>query len=75
MNDEIESLSEVEAKIMVQFFINQMQSHSPRMDGTCKYRFMNGWPMTHCVGSSAIDAVKNAIAEVEREDKRRGANE
>jgi hypothetical protein len=45
------------------------------MDGTCKYRFMNGWPMTHCVGSSAIDAVKNAIAEVEREDKRRGANE
>ena len=75
MNDEIESLSEVEAKIMVQFFINQMQSHSPRMDGTCKYRFMNGWPMTHCVGTSAIDAVKNAIAEVEREDKRRGANE
>ncbi|MFM2096613.1 MAG: hypothetical protein RIS70_3737 [Planctomycetota bacterium] len=72
MNDEIESLSEVEAKIMVQFFVNQMQSHSPRMDGTCKYRFMNGWPMTHCVGSSAIDAVKNAIAEVEREDKRRG---
>jgi hypothetical protein len=72
MNDEIESLSETEAKIMVQFFINQMQSHSPRMDGTCKYRFMNGWPMTHCVGSSAIDAVKNAIAEVEREDKRRG---
>jgi hypothetical protein len=72
MNDDIESLSEVQAKIMVQFFINQMQSHSPRMDGTCKYRFMNGWPMTHCVGTSAIDAVKNAIAEVEREDKRRG---
>jgi hypothetical protein len=72
MNDEIESLSETEAKIMVQFFIGQMQSHSPRMDGTCKYRFMNGWPMTHCVGTSAIDAVKNAIDEVEREDKRRG---
>ena len=71
MNDEIKSLSETEAKIMIQFFINQMQSHSPRMDGTCKYRFMNGWPMTHCVGTSAIDAVKNAIAEVEREDKRR----
>ena len=72
MNDDIESLSEVEAKAMLRFFLNQMQPHSPKMEGTCSYRLRNGWPMTHCVGTSAIDAVKNAISEVEREDKRRG---
>lgn len=71
MDGEIESLNDDEAKSMLRFFLNQMQPHSPKMDGTCSYRFTNGWPMTHCKGMSAIDAVRKAIAEVEREDSRR----
>jgi hypothetical protein len=64
MNDEIESLSEVEAKAMLRFFVNQMQPHSPKMDGNCSYRLINGWPMTLCIGRSAVDAVRRAMAEV-----------
>ena len=62
MNDEIESLSEAEAKAMLRFFINQMQPYSPKMDGTCSYRLINGWPMTLCNGRSAVDAVTRAMA-------------
>ena len=66
--DEIEQM-EQEAKQtadMLEFFFDQMQSHSLKMDGQHSYRFRSGWPMTHCVGPNRKDAVKAAIAEIER---------
>jgi len=49
---------------MLEFFFNQLQMHSPKMDGQNSYRFRGGWPMTHCVGSNAVEAVKEAIREI-----------
>jgi hypothetical protein len=44
-----------------------MQMHSPKMDGQHSYRFRGGgWPMTHCVGPNAEDAVKSALQEIQR---------
>lgn len=56
-----------EAADMLEFFFGQMQMHSPKMDGQHSYRLRgSGWPMTHCVGPSAEDAVKSAIREIKR---------
>lgn len=55
-----------EAADMLEFFFSMMQMHSPKMNGQHSYRFRGGWPMTHCVGPSAEEAVKAAIAEVKR---------
>jgi hypothetical protein len=56
-----------EAADMLEFFFGQMQMHSPKMDGQHSYRLRGGgWPMTHCVGPSAEDAVKSAIREIKR---------
>jgi len=56
-----------EAADMLEFFLNQMQSHDVKMDGQHRYRFVSGgWPMTHCVGPNAEDAVKSAIREIQR---------
>ena len=52
---------------MLEFLLNQMQMHSPQMNGAHSYRFISsGWPMNHCKGPSAEAAVKAAMAEVER---------
>ncbi len=51
---------------MLEFFFGQMQMHSPQMNGQHSYRFRGGWPMTHCIGPSAEDAVKAAIEEIKR---------
>lgn len=57
-----------EAADMLEFFFGQMQMHSPDMGGNHSYRFRSGgWPMTHCKGSNAEDAVKSAIQEIKRE--------
>jgi hypothetical protein len=56
-----------EAADMLEFFFGQMQMHSPKMDGQHSYRFRgSGWPMTHCVGPNAEDAVKAALQEIQR---------
>ena len=55
-----------EAADMLEFFFGQMQMHSPKMDGQHSYRFKGGWPMTHCVGPNAEDAVRAAIQEIQR---------
>jgi len=50
------------------FFFGQMQMHSLKMDGQHSYRFRSsGWPMTHCKGPNANEAVKSAIEEIKRE--------
>ena len=59
---------ENEAADMLEFFFGQMQMHSPGMGGNHSYRFRSGgWPMTHCKGPSAEDAVRSAIREIKRE--------
>jgi hypothetical protein len=56
-----------EAADMLEFFLNQMQAHDVKMDGQHRYRFVSGgWPMTHCVGPNAEDAVKSAMREIQR---------
>lgn len=56
-----------EAADMLEFLLGQMQMHSPKMNGQHSYRFKSGgWPMTHCVGHNAEDAVRAAMLEVVR---------
>ncbi len=56
-----------DAADMLEFFFGQMQMHSPKMNGQHSYRFCgSGWPMTHCVGLNAEDAVRAAIKEIKR---------
>lgn len=64
------NIEPAEAQRMLDFFFGQMQMHSPDMGGNHSYRFRSsGWPMTHCKGPTAVDAVRAAMAEVEREKK------
>jgi len=57
----------LEAAEMLQFFFGQMQMCSPKMDGQHSYRFKSGgWPMTHCKGPNAMEAVQAAVDEIER---------
>jgi hypothetical protein len=56
----------IEKDKMLEFFLDQMKVWSPSMDGKNAYTFKCGWPMTHCVGPTREDAVKNAMKEVER---------
>lgn len=56
-----------EAADMLEFFFGQMQMHSPTRNGQHRYRFrLGGWPMTHCVGSSKVQAVRAATKEIRR---------
>jgi len=57
-----------DAADMLEFFMAQMQCPSIQMNG--KHRFIfrsSGWPMTHCVGPNAEEAVMNVIKEIRRE--------
>ena len=57
----------LEAADMLEFFFDQMQMHSPDMGGNHSYRFRSsGWPMTHCKGPNAEQAVRAAIEEIQR---------
>lgn len=49
---------------MHNFFLDQIQIQSAKMDGKHHYRFCGGWPMTHCIGSTKDEAVKAAMEEV-----------
>lgn len=56
-----------EAADMLAFFFEQMQMHSPDMGGNHSYRFRSGgWPMTHCKGPNAEQAVRAAIKEIQQ---------
>jgi hypothetical protein len=55
-----------EAADMIDFFLHQLQMHSPKMNSQHSYRFRGGWPMTHAVGPSPEDGIRAAMAEVER---------
>jgi len=64
--DEAERLME-DAADMLEFFFGQLQMHSPKMTGQHSYRFKSGgWPMTHCIGPNAEEAVLNAISEIKK---------
>jgi hypothetical protein len=57
----------LKAAEMLVFFFGQMQIHSPKMDGQHSYTFRSsGWPMTHCKGPNAMEAIQAAMAEIER---------
>ena len=57
----------IEAADILDFFFGQMQMHSADMGGNHSYRFRSGgWPMTHCKGPNAEQAVLSAIKEIER---------
>ncbi len=53
-----------EAADLIEFFLSQMQN-SPHMNGQHQWRFRSGgWPMTHCVGPTALEAAMNAVNEI-----------
>ncbi len=55
-----------DAASMLEFFFDQMQVASCKMDGEHHYRIRGGWPMTHAVGESPEMAIRAAMAEVRR---------
>ena len=49
---------------ILEFLLNQFQSHSLQMNGQSSYRFMNdGFPMNRAKGPNARDAVIVAMRE------------
>lgn len=54
-----------EAADMIEFFLRQLQMHSPKMDSQHSYRFRGGWPMTHAIGPSPEDGILAAMREFE----------
>jgi hypothetical protein len=53
---------------MLEFLLSHFQSHSPHMDGTFGYRFMNGhWPWSNARGRTIEEAVKAAMIERDKE--------
>jgi neutral trehalase len=64
-----------EAADMLDFFFGQMQMQSPKMNGQHSYLFKStGWPMTHCKGPNAVEAVQAAISEIKRSKAELGAS-
>ena len=58
----------VDAADLIEFFLSQMQNSSPHMNGRHQWRFRcGGWPMTHCVGPTALEAAYNAVNEIRSE--------
>lgn len=54
-----------DAADLIEFFLSQMQASSVHMNGQHQWRFRSGgWPMTHCVGPTAIEAAFNAVSEI-----------
>ena len=47
---------------ILEFLLNQFQSHNLQMNGESDWKFMSsGFPMNHAKGKSARDAVINAM--------------
>ena len=55
-----------QAADMLEFLLNQFHIASCKMDGRHSWRFAHGWPMTHCVGRTPEEAVREAMTEVDR---------
>jgi hypothetical protein len=55
-----------QAADMLEFLLGQFQVTDCKMDGQHGWRFMHGWPMTHCKGSTIEEAVRAAMEEQER---------
>lgn len=67
---EIEELQKkvAEQQMLLDFFYDQMQNYSPRMNGQHHWRFRSGgWPMGSCVGETREEAAMNAVKEIQRE--------
>lgn len=56
-----------EAADMLEFLFDEMQMWSPKMDGSHRWSFRQGWPWTHCIGRSPEEAIKAAIREVKEQ--------
>lgn len=57
-----------EAADLLEAFFEQMQLHSPQMNGQHSWRLRgSGWPMTHCKGPTREDAMRAMVAEIKRE--------
>lgn len=53
---------------MLAFLLSMFQLRSPQMDGQHVWYFQSSaWPMTHCKGPSAREAVRTAMAEAKRQ--------
>lgn len=53
---------------MLEFLLSRFSAYSLQMNGQHSYRFHNaGWPWSHAKGPTIRDAVRAAMAEVERE--------
>ena len=59
-----------EAADMLEFFFDEMQMRSAKMDGQHSYRFRSGWPWTHCIGPNAEEAIRAAMREVDEQTGR-----
>lgn len=56
---------------ILEFLLNQFQSHSLQMNGQHSYRFMNdGFPMNRAKGPSARDAIIVAMREQEESTRK-----
>lgn len=57
-----------EAADMLEFLLGQMKITSADMGGNHSYRFIStGWPMTHCKGPNAEEAIRAVLTEIRRE--------
>lgn len=65
MND-VEQMTGMECRDMLEFLLQQFQSHSLKMNGKHCWRFRYGWPWTHARGPTIVDAVRAAMQEDER---------
>jgi hypothetical protein len=54
----------MDAADMLEFLFDEMQMWSPKIDGSHRWSFRQGWPWTHCVGRNPEEAIKAAIREV-----------
>lgn len=68
----IHELSEKER--MLDFLLGQFQMHSPKMGRNHSWLFRYGWPWSHAKGENIEAAIRNAMAEVEREKAEHGPN-
>ena len=61
---------------MLEFLLGQFSAYSLKMDGQHSYRFRNGgWPWSHAKGPTIRDAVRAAMAEVERSKREQTGGE
>jgi len=61
--DAIERLEAENAKLRetVQFICQQLQMHSPKMDGSHSWRWRGGWPMSAVRAATANEAIVRAM--------------